>query len=387
MHSARRGYELTGTWPKLSTPQARSLRPENLSTAQRLVVFSGVWRSCALVPVPNRQRLLRTTVALGAISLGAIPLGELEPSLAKCENMAINSTGVAPLVKKTLAAALRNPDEHAATMGGLTLKDAFNILSITKARDNDKVEPEGLVKATRAKQRSRHDRGIGRGLRSSAGSQSGQPSTAHEHLTMFYDTPEAKTFVELMQAANSARKTRSTYIDGFLEDLRPGNLLHPTCMLFKGGMYDAGGDDDDSGTVTGRTAFKTPAVQTVPKHTYWAKKLRKAYIAPPGKLVWARDFKQGELKVIASVAGEEKMISVYKPGSEMNTMTKGDLHALTGAKFAGVDEAAKFFAWQYVEEKKAEFGKFRQHGKHGKHEANFPANSSWQTLKLQACGV
>jgi hypothetical protein len=57
------------------------------------------------------------------------------------------------------------------TMGGLTLKDAFNVLAITKARDADKVEPEGLVKTKRAKQRSRHDRGIGRGLRSSAGRQ------------------------------------------------------------------------------------------------------------------------------------------------------------------------------------------------------------------------
>jgi hypothetical protein len=94
------------------------------------------------------------------------------------------------------------------------------------------------------------------------------PSTAHEHLTRFYDVPEAKQFVELMQAANSARKMRSTYIDGFLEDLRPGNKLHPTCMLFKGGMYDAGGDDDDSGTVAGRTAFKNPAVQCIaPKTT------------------------------------------------------------------------------------------------------------------------
>jgi DNA polymerase I-like protein with 3'-5' exonuclease and polymerase domains len=211
-----------------------------------------------------------------------------------------------------------------------------------------------------------------------------KPSTAHEHLTMFYDTPDAKTFVELMQAANSARKMRSTYVDGFLEDLRPDSRLHPTGMLFKGGMYDAS-DDDDSGTVTGRTAFKGPAVQTIPKMTYWAKKLRKAYIAPPGKLVWARDFKQGELKVIACVAGEEKMIAVYQPGSYMNKATGGDLHALTGAKFAGhADDVAKFLAMKYVKEQEADFAKYRQYGKH---EAFFLRISSWQIQKLQACGV
>jgi hypothetical protein len=165
---------------------------------------------------------------------------------------------------------------------------------------------------------------------------------------------------------------RSTYVDGYLAHHRPDGLLHPSCVLFKGGMFDGGDEDDDSGTTTGRTAFKGPAFQTTPKHPpanpkspFWAKKLRQCFPAPPGYVWWGRDFKQGELKVIACVAGEKKMISVYKEGSDMNKMTKGDLHALTGAKFAGLDDAAAFFAWQYLEEKKQDFKQFRQYGKHG----------------------
>jgi DNA polymerase I-like protein with 3'-5' exonuclease and polymerase domains len=187
---------------------------------------------------------------------------------------------------------------------------------------------------------------------------------------MFYDTPEAKAFVLLMTAAGSARKTLSTYVDGFMGDLRPDGRLHPTCMLLKGGMFDDGGDDDESGTVTGRTAFKGPAVQTIPKVTLWAKKIRHCYPAPPGYVVWARDFKQGELKVIACVAKEEKMISVYTPGSELNKATGGDLHALTGSKFAGMDVAA-FLALQYFEEKSAELLKFKEYRQYGKH-GNLP---------------
>ncbi len=36
---------------------------------------------------------------------------------------------------------------------------------------------------------------------------------------------------------------------------------------------------------TGRTSAKDPAIQTLPKHSKWAKRLRKAFIAPPGKVI------------------------------------------------------------------------------------------------------
>ena len=106
-------------------------------------------------------------------------------------------------------------------------------------------------------------------------------------------------------------------------------------MLFHGGFSDD--EDDESGTVTGRLSAKEPAFQTNPKKTKWAKRLRECYPAPPGKVVVVIDYSQGELKVVACFAPEPTMIKAYLDGL--------DLHAVTGAKLAGV-EFKEFLSWK-----------------------------------------
>jgi DNA polymerase I-like protein with 3'-5' exonuclease and polymerase domains len=181
---------------------------------------------------------------------------------------------------------------------------------------------------------------------------SGQPSTAHEHLTMFHDVPSAKEFVGVMKELGQARKMLSTYITGFMKHLRPDYRFHPTYMLFKGGLRDD--DDSEGGTNTGRLSAVDPAWQTVPKHSAWAKKLRRCFPAPAGKVCWSRDFSQGELRIVACVAGEDRMVQAYKQGQ--------DLHCVTGAQFAGL-------VYEYFLELETENPKLyeekRQHGKTG----------------------
>ena len=105
---------------------------------------------------------------------------------------------------------------------------------------------------------------------------------------------------------------------------------HPTAILFRG---DYGGNsNDDSGTVTGRLAFKDPAFQTVPKHTKWAKKLRRGYIAPEGYTIVQWDYSQGELRVIACVAHETNMIQAYKDGIDLHLKTGAELNGYTLAE-------------------------------------------------------
>jgi DNA polymerase I-like protein with 3'-5' exonuclease and polymerase domains len=149
-------------------------------------------------------------------------------------------------------------------------------------------------------------------------------STSVDHLMMFGEYPEAKAFVDLLSQLNSANKTLSTYVRGFRKHLRSDGRFHPSYMLFRG---DYGNDDDDSGTDTGRTSAKDPAVQTIPKHTKWTKWLRRAFIAPPGMTILQLDFSQGELRIAACLANEPTMIDAYANGK--------DLHAVTGAKLAG----------------------------------------------------
>lgn len=80
---------------------------------------------------------------------------------------------------------------------------------------------------------------------------------------------------------------------------------------------------------TGRLSAVDPAVQTIPKHNKWAKKLRRCLPAPPGMVFWQADFSQGELRIAADRANEETMLHAYSQGL--------DLHAVTGAKLAGFE--------------------------------------------------
>jgi DNA polymerase I-like protein with 3'-5' exonuclease and polymerase domains len=184
----------------------------------------------------------------------------------------------------------------------------------------------------------------------------GEPSMQKSHLRQFSDVPEAMAMVAALTEMDVASKTKSTFIDGFLKHLRPDGRLHPTYMLFHGGLYDD--EDDESGTVTGRLSAKDPPFQIIPKKTLWAKKIRKCFPAPPGKVMLNADFSQGELRVVACVANEKAMIEAYEAGL--------DLHAVTGARLGGVpyDE---FIAWKDAEDEKLAkmFEDLRQQAKAG----------------------
>lgn len=152
------------------------------------------------------------------------------------------------------------------------------------------------------------------------------PSTSVDHLMMFEDHPVASEFIKLFKEMGSASKTYTTYVVGFLKHLREDGKFHPSYMLYRGAYGD---EDVDGGTVTGRTSAKDPAIQTLPKHTIWTKRLRKAFIAPPGMTILQLDYSQGELKITAIVAEEPNMLQAYLAGE--------DLHAKTAAKLNGYD--------------------------------------------------
>jgi len=131
--------------------------------------------------------------------------------------------------------------------------------------------------------------------------------------------------VEILKEYTSATKTLGTYVTGFLSHLREDGKWHPNYFLFSG-MDEV---ETEGGAVTGRLSVKDPAIQTIPKHTKWAKRLRRVVIAPPGHLILSNDYSQGELKIAACLAQEQTMIEAYRNGI--------DLHAVTAARLAGYD--------------------------------------------------
>ena len=93
---------------------------------------------------------------------------------------------------------------------------------------------------------------------------------------------------------------------------------------------------------------------TIPKHTKWAKKLRRCFPAPPGMFILENDYSQGELRVIACLANEETMIEAYRQNM--------DLHVITSGRFAGYSYEDML---KLKKENKELFDSIRQLGKAG----------------------
>jgi DNA polymerase I-like protein with 3'-5' exonuclease and polymerase domains len=176
-----------------------------------------------------------------------------------------------------------------------------------------------------------------------------KPSTAMEHLEMFADDPDAKDFIAIMQNYAQVTKTYNTYVVGFLEHLRSDGRFHPTYYLFVGNR-----DEGEGGAATGRLSCHDPAFQTIPKHTKWAKRIRRCFPAPPGYVVVERDYSQGELRVIACIAACKAMIEVYRQGKDLHTKTAAGASKMSYEALAALKK-----------EDEEQYDKLRQRGKAG----------------------
>lgn len=162
------------------------------------------------------------------------------------------------------------------------------------------------------------------------------PSTAWSHLKTFVDHPEAGPFVKKYKEFNVTAKALNTYIVGFLEYLRSDGRFHPSYILAKGGQ--AGDEDEEGGTNTGRSSCKAPAYQTWPKRTAWAKRLRSVVICPPGYVIVKLDYSQGELRIMADASGCKVMIQAYLEGKDLHAITAANMMNITLEQFWALTE-------------------------------------------------
>lgn len=71
------------------------------------------------------------------------------------------------------------------------------------------------------------------------------------------------------------------------------------------------------GSATGRITCSNSNIQGVPKK----KSVRSLFIAPPEKSLIIADYNQIELRIIAEVSGDKKMIDAYKNSIDLHTLT------------------------------------------------------------------
>lgn len=77
---------------------------------------------------------------------------------------------------------------------------------------------------------------------------------------------------------------------------------------------------------TGRLSSSDPNLQNIPIRTPLGREIRKAFIADRGMRLLSIDYSQIELRIVASLAGDTKMLEWFREGRDVHTMTAAEIN-------------------------------------------------------------
>jgi DNA polymerase-1 len=150
------------------------------------------------------------------------------------------------------------------------------------------------------------------GLSAKLKTPTGQPSTNEEALEAIAD---AHALPKLILDYRGLAKLRSTYTDKLAGTVNPRTgRVHTS--------YHQGA------VATGRISSTDPNLQNIPVRTEEGRRIRQAFIAPPGWKVMAADYSQIELRIMAHLSGDEGLLKAFHEG--------GDVHRATAAEVFGL---------------------------------------------------
>ena len=145
-----------------------------------------------------------------------------------------------------------------------------------------------------------------------------QPSTAVEVLEeLAIDYPLPKLILEY----RSLSKLKSTYTDSLAQQINPKTQRVHTSY-------------QQAVTATGRLSSIQPNLQNIPIRTAQGRKIRQAFIAPSGYSLLAADYSQIELRIMAHLSEDEKLLAAF--------INNEDIHKATAAEVfeVAIDEVS-----------------------------------------------
>ena len=77
--------------------------------------------------------------------------------------------------------------------------------------------------------------------------------------------------------------------------------------------------------VTGRLASNDPNLQNIPIRTPEGRRVREAFIAPPGHSIVSADYSQIELRIMAHISGDEGLLDAFARGIDVHRATAGEV--------------------------------------------------------------
>jgi DNA polymerase-1 len=109
-------------------------------------------------------------------------------------------------------------------------------------------------------------------------------------------------------------KMKSTYVDALPTLVDPNGRLHTTYQ--------------QAVAATGRLSSTDPNLQNIPIRTALGRRIRAAFVAPPGRLLLGADYSQQELRILAHVSGDAGLRADFDAHS--------DIHLAAAARVLGL---------------------------------------------------
>lgn len=81
--------------------------------------------------------------------------------------------------------------------------------------------------------------------------------------------------------------------------------------------------------VTGRLSSNEPNLQNIPVRTGEGRRIREAFIAPPGSKIVSADYSQIELRIMAHISGDASLMRSFAEGEDVHRATASEIFSVT----------------------------------------------------------
>ncbi len=147
------------------------------------------------------------------------------------------------------------------------------------------------------------------GLDAKVKTPTGAPSTNEEALEAIADD---HALPRLILDYRGMAKLRSTYTDKLPQMVNPRTgRVHTSYHM--------------AGAATGRLSSSDPNLQNIPVRTEDGRKIREAFIAPPGRKILSFDYSQIELRIMAHLSDDAGLLAAFGSGQDVHRATASEV--------------------------------------------------------------